>query len=165
MQVAINVPPNPSELDDEVRTQAAHWCMRLHDDTCAAEERLNFQRWIQSDPHHAFEYAKMLEIWELSDELPNNQSTSKNCRPRLRVTASAKCNREWKHLSLLADVARTYPGSVLGGRHNALPGGFRFVRPSAVRIEAQCVRPTPCHRAAQESGLQCGSSQGDGTPR
>jgi transmembrane sensor len=70
-------PPNPSSLDEQILTQAAHWCMRLHDDTCTTEERLDFQRWVQNDPRHAFEYAKMLEIWDLSDELPNNQSTSK----------------------------------------------------------------------------------------
>lgn len=29
------------------------------------------------DPRHAFEYAKMLEIWDLSDQLPNHQNTSK----------------------------------------------------------------------------------------
>lgn len=70
-------PPHPCALDDEILTQAAHWCMRLQDDTCTTEERLDFQRWIQDDPRHPFEYAKMLEIWDLSDELPNKQSTSK----------------------------------------------------------------------------------------
>jgi transmembrane sensor len=36
-------PPNPSSLDEQILTQAAHWCMRLHDDTCTTEERLDFQ--------------------------------------------------------------------------------------------------------------------------
>ncbi|MFS2070834.1 FecR/PupR family sigma factor regulator [Pseudomonas sp. CT11-2] len=69
--------PSPCEMDEEILTQAAHWCMRLQDDTCTTEERLAFQHWIQIDPRHAFEYAKMLEIWELSDGSPNNKSTSK----------------------------------------------------------------------------------------
>lgn len=69
-------PSDPSELDDEILTQAAHWCMRLQDATCLVEERLDFQTWIQSDPRHAFEYAKMLEIWDLSGALPDNQSTA-----------------------------------------------------------------------------------------
>ena len=70
-------PLHPPGLDEEILTQAAHWCMRLHDETCTTEERLGFQNWIQSDPRHAFEYARMLEIWDLSDELPNNRGTSK----------------------------------------------------------------------------------------
>ncbi|WP_283188187.1 DUF4880 domain-containing protein [Pseudomonas sp. PMCC200344] len=81
-------PPNPCEMDEEILTQAAHWCMRLQDDTCTTEERLAFQQWIQTDPRHSFEYAKMLEIWDLSDQLPDNQSTSK----KLLTDTSARHN-------------------------------------------------------------------------
>lgn len=70
-------PPNPGEMDEAILSQAAHWCMRLQENTCTQEERLAFKEWIQIDPRHAFEYAKMLEIWDLSDQLPNNQNTSK----------------------------------------------------------------------------------------
>lgn len=69
--------PSPCEIDEEILTQAAHRCMRLQDEDCTTEERLDFQHWVQIDPRHAFEYAKMLEIWDLSDQLPNNKSTSK----------------------------------------------------------------------------------------
>lgn len=70
-------PSSPHETDDEILTQAAHWCLRLNDETCTADERAVFQQWVQADPRHAFEYAKMLEIWDLSEALPNNPGTAK----------------------------------------------------------------------------------------
>ncbi|WP_322617601.1 FecR/PupR family sigma factor regulator [Pseudomonas sp. BIC9C] len=70
-------PSSPHETDDEILTHAAHWCLRLSDETCTASERATFQQWVQADPRHAFEYAKMLEIWELSEALPDNPGTSK----------------------------------------------------------------------------------------
>ncbi|MFJ2709416.1 FecR/PupR family sigma factor regulator [Pseudomonas sp. NPDC087346] len=70
-------PQSPGEIEDEILNQAALWCMCLQDETCTSEERLAFQEWIQLDPRHAFEYAKMLEIWDLSDQLPANPGTSK----------------------------------------------------------------------------------------
>jgi hypothetical protein len=60
----------PSPPEDSVLMQAAHWCMRLRDKDCTKEERMTFQNWIQSDPVHAFEYARMLEIWDLNGQLP-----------------------------------------------------------------------------------------------
>ena len=70
-------PTPPCEIDDEILTQAAHWCMRLQDDSCTRTERLAFQEWIQLDPRHPFEYAKMLEIWDLSEQLPPHERTTK----------------------------------------------------------------------------------------
>jgi len=70
-------PSLPCEIDEEILTQAAHWRMRLQDDTCSGAERLAFQQWIQLDPRHPFEYAKMLDIWDLSEHLPNKERTSK----------------------------------------------------------------------------------------
>jgi transmembrane sensor len=70
-------PSSPHEADDEILTQAAHWCLRLNDETCTVDERAAFGQWVQADPRHAFEYAKMLEIWDLSEALPNNPRTSK----------------------------------------------------------------------------------------
>lgn len=66
----------PEETDATVLDQAAHWCMRLHDDNCRADERMAFQQWVQADPRHAFEYAKMLEIWDLSEHLPAQPMTA-----------------------------------------------------------------------------------------
>ena len=69
-----------SELDDvneEILNQAAHWCMRLHADDCLSDERLAFQRWIQLDPRHAFEYAKMLEVWDLGGQLAKEPGSAK----------------------------------------------------------------------------------------
>ncbi|WP_256588591.1 DUF4880 domain-containing protein [Pseudomonas sp. HMWF021] len=65
------------EMEDEILNRAAHWCMRLHEDDCTQSERRAFEQWIQTDPRHAFEYAKMLEVWDISDQLPERQSTSK----------------------------------------------------------------------------------------
>ncbi|SMQ24397.1 protein of unknown function [Pseudomonas helmanticensis] len=64
-------------VDDAVLEQAAHWCMWLLDNSCSADERLEFQQWVQADPRHAFEYAKMLEIWDLSEHLPAEPGTAK----------------------------------------------------------------------------------------
>ncbi|WP_085688402.1 MULTISPECIES: DUF4880 domain-containing protein [unclassified Pseudomonas] len=66
-----------NDADEEILNQAAHWCLRLQDDTCTAEERQAFQQWIQLSPRHAFEYAKMLEIWDISEQLPNHSKTRK----------------------------------------------------------------------------------------
>jgi transmembrane sensor len=64
-------------MDEAILSQAAHWCMRLQENTCTQKELSAFKEWIQMDPRHAFEYAKMLEIWNLSAQLPNHQNTSK----------------------------------------------------------------------------------------
>ncbi|WP_331695507.1 DUF4880 domain-containing protein [Pseudomonas sp. ZY71] len=65
------------EMDEDILTQAADWCMRLNDDDCSPADRQDFQHWIQLDPRHAFEYAKMLEIWDLSGQLPEEPGPAK----------------------------------------------------------------------------------------
>ncbi|WP_454562619.1 FecR/PupR family sigma factor regulator [Pseudomonas sp. AIG] len=70
-------PSDLNEMDEDISVQAADWCMRLHDDNCPPAVRQDFQRWIQRDPRHAFEYAKMLEIWDLSGQLPDAPETAK----------------------------------------------------------------------------------------
>ena len=70
-------PSDRNEMDEDLSLQAADWCMRLHDDDCPPAVRQDFQRWIERDPRHAFEYAKMLEIWELSGQLPDEPETAK----------------------------------------------------------------------------------------
>ncbi|KAF1030888.1 MAG: hypothetical protein GAK37_01051 [Pseudomonas sp.] len=57
---------------DAITDAAAHWCMRLHADDCTAAERQDFTRWHDAHPLHAFEYAAMLEIWDVADHLPRN---------------------------------------------------------------------------------------------
>src|SRR5450830_615630 len=57
---------------DAITDAAAHWCMRLHASDCTADERLAFQRWHDAHPLHAFEYAAMLEIWDVADHLPRH---------------------------------------------------------------------------------------------
>ncbi|UIN53468.1 FecR/PupR family sigma factor regulator [Pseudomonas kribbensis] len=80
---------SPQDADDEILNQAAHWCLRLQDETCTPDERQAFQHWIQSSPRHAFEYAKMLEVWELSDQLPDEHDKSKK-----RKATSLPCSFE-----------------------------------------------------------------------
>jgi ferric-dicitrate binding protein FerR (iron transport regulator) len=70
-------PSDLNAMDEDISVQAADWCMRLHDDHCPPADRQDFQRWIQLDPRHAFEYAKMLEIWDLSGLLPEEPETAK----------------------------------------------------------------------------------------
>lgn len=55
---------------DAITDAAAHWCMRLHADDCTAAERRDFTLWHDAHPLHAFEYAAMLEIWDVADHLP-----------------------------------------------------------------------------------------------
>ncbi|MBA6115198.1 DUF4880 domain-containing protein [Pseudomonas sp. NC26] len=70
-------PPPPAQPSDTAITEAATWCLRLHDDECTAQDHAAFEHWLQADPLHAFEYAKMLEIWALSDQLPNHLASAK----------------------------------------------------------------------------------------
>ncbi|WP_322846848.1 FecR/PupR family sigma factor regulator [Pseudomonas sp. B33.4] len=70
-------PSDLNAMDEDISVQAADWCMRLHDDNCPPAVRQDFQRWIQRDSRHAFEYAKMLEIWDLSGQLPDEPETAK----------------------------------------------------------------------------------------
>lgn len=69
-------PPSPDQSYDIVITEAASWCLRMHDETCSAEDHAAFERWLQADPLHGFEYAKMLEIWDLSDQLGNHPASA-----------------------------------------------------------------------------------------
>nr|WP_314616826.1 DUF4880 domain-containing protein [uncultured Pseudomonas sp.] len=79
-------PPPPAQASDTVISEAASWCLRLHDETCCADDHAAFERWLQADPLHAFEYAKMLEIWDLSDRLANHPASASrlltNAAPR-----------------------------------------------------------------------------------
>ncbi len=58
---------------DAITDAAAHWCMRLHADDCTTAERQDFAQWHDAHPLHAFEYAAMLEIWDVADHLPRNE--------------------------------------------------------------------------------------------
>lgn len=58
---------------DAITDAAAHWCMRLHASDCTAAERQAFVQWHDAHPLHAFEYAAMLEIWDVADHLPRHE--------------------------------------------------------------------------------------------
>ncbi|WLH70750.1 FecR family protein [Pseudomonas sp. FP2309] len=78
---------------DAITDAAAHWCMRLHAGDCTSAERLAFEQWHDSHPLHAFEYAAMLEIWDVADHLPRDERdavvVSFKPRNRLRTYAVA----------------------------------------------------------------------------
>ena len=57
---------------DAITDAAAHWCMRLHAEDCSAAERQAFEKWHDAHPLHAFEYAAMLEVWDVADHLPRD---------------------------------------------------------------------------------------------
>ncbi|MGX5794477.1 FecR family protein [Pseudomonas sp. E2-15] len=78
---------------DAITDAAAHWCMRLHASDCTAGERQAFAQWHDADPLHAFEYAAMLEIWDVADHLPRSEPVAVvvpfKPRSRLRTYAVA----------------------------------------------------------------------------
>ncbi|MGH8452076.1 FecR family protein [Pseudomonas sp.] len=78
---------------DAITDAAAHWCMRLHASDCMSAEREAFAQWHDAHPLHAFEYAAMLEIWDVADHLPRNEPTAVvvpfKPRSRLRTYAVA----------------------------------------------------------------------------
>jgi transmembrane sensor len=78
---------------DAITDAAAHWCMRLHASDCTPGERQAFAQWHDSHPLHAFEYAAMLEIWDVADHLPRHETASVvvpfKPRSRLRTYAVA----------------------------------------------------------------------------
>lgn len=59
---------------DTLISEAASWCLCLHDEACTAQDRAAFEQWLQLDPLHGVEYAKMLEIWALSGRLPRDRA-------------------------------------------------------------------------------------------
>lgn len=64
-------------LCDEILGQAAEWCLRLQETACSVADRKAFAQWVQADPRHAFEYARVLETWELSNGLPRQAAPVK----------------------------------------------------------------------------------------
>ncbi|MBY8948204.1 FecR family protein [Pseudomonas sp. SH10-3B] len=78
---------------DAITDAAAHWCMRMHASDCTADERQAFAQWHDSHPLHAFEYAAMLEVWDVADHLPRPETPSRPVpfkpRSRLRTYAVA----------------------------------------------------------------------------
>lgn len=56
--------------DDQLAQEAAHWCMRLHEQSCTEDDHVAFRLWLEADPRHAEEYQAMLGIWSLSEQLP-----------------------------------------------------------------------------------------------
>ncbi|MBA1292838.1 FecR family protein [Pseudomonas lurida] len=82
---------------DTITDAAAQWCMRLHASDCTPAERQAFQQWHDAHPLHAFEYAAMLEIWDVADHLPRTAPAAPVLafKPRSRVrryaVAAALC--------------------------------------------------------------------------
>lgn len=108
---------SPATSDPLVEV-AAHWCMRLHAEDCTAEERAEFQAWVDSDPANALEYAEMLEIWELSAHLPpSTAATGKGTRPaqpRLTPAPQQRPATPTRRRGVLARHARALALALIG---------------------------------------------------
>lgn len=78
---------------DAITDAAAQWCMRLHAHDCTLAERQAFEQWHDAHPLHAFEYAAMLEVWDVADHLPRSEPSAAvvpfKPRKRLRQYAVA----------------------------------------------------------------------------
>ncbi|WP_160109324.1 FecR family protein [Pseudomonas izuensis] len=86
---------SPAEYD-AIADAAAHWCMRLHADDCTLQERLAFEQWLDAHPLHVSEYEAMLEIWEVSGDVP---------RPEVVVPMmQAKSRTPWRTFGIAAAV-------------------------------------------------------------
>lgn len=83
---------------DAVTDAAAHWCMRLHAFDCTVAERQAFEQWHDAHPLHAFEYAAMLEIWDVADHLPR---TSEAPPPVVLVTPPSR----WRTYAVAAAIS------------------------------------------------------------
>ncbi|OPA89986.1 peptide ABC transporter substrate-binding protein [Pseudomonas fluorescens] len=82
---------------DTITDAAAQWCMRLHASDCTTQERKAFEQWHDAHPLHAFEYAAMLEIWDVADYLPRSEPSpvavpfKPHSRGRMYVMVAAVC--------------------------------------------------------------------------
>ncbi len=81
---------------DAITDAAAHWCMRMHAGDCTPQERQAFTQWHDADPLHAFEYAAMLEIWDVADHLPRTETTP--------VVVPFKPRRRLRHYAVAAAI-------------------------------------------------------------
>jgi transmembrane sensor len=81
---------------DAITDAAAHWCMRLHEPDCTAEELQAFEQWLDAHPLHASEYEAMLEIWDIAGDLPRPESVV----PMIRV----KPQTPWRTFGMAAAV-------------------------------------------------------------
>lgn len=57
--------------DEAITAQAVDWCVRLHDQSPTAADLAAFEAWRRSDPRHGQEYDEVVQLWDLSRELPS----------------------------------------------------------------------------------------------
>lgn len=81
---------------DAITDAAAQWCMRLHASDCTDDEREAFTRWHDAHPLHAFEYAALLEIWDVAEYLPHT--------PVAEVIALKPRPRAWRGWAVAAAI-------------------------------------------------------------
>jgi transmembrane sensor len=102
---------------DAIADAAAHWCMRLHATDCTAQERQAFEQWLTANPLHAFEYEAMVDIWEVAEDLPRQDT--------LAPTARRTPETPWRTLGIAAALCvlalplAAYSGWHLGWLPNA----------------------------------------------
>jgi len=86
---------------DAITDAAAHWCMRLHEQDCTAQERAQFEAWLKADPLHASEYEAMLEIWDVAGHLPRP--------PQAQVIPLPVKRRHWPRYGMAASALLAIP--------------------------------------------------------
>lgn len=66
----------PSKHKEAIEQHAIDWRIRLHDRNFNDHEQ--FQRWYNSDPYHARQYAKVNHLWNLLGHITPSYSRSGN---------------------------------------------------------------------------------------
>lgn len=112
---------------DAITDAAAHWCLRLQAPDCTAAERLAFEQWLAANPLHAQEYQAMLEIWEISDNLPRTATPGNVIAlpDRRRPTV-------WRHYAAAAAMvlAALPAGAWIGWEQGWLPNNYQYLESS-----------------------------------
>lgn len=116
---------------DAITDAAAHWCMRLHAVDCSAAERLEFERWYDAHPLHAFEYEAMLEIWDVAEHLPRPETGAPLTSPNANnlQLPIGKPERSWRQYVVTAGIcALALPlAAYAGWQLNLLPDSYEHL--------------------------------------
>lgn len=110
--------------DEAITAQAVDWCVRLHDQAPTAADLAAFEAWRRSDPRHADEYDEVVQLWDLSRQLPP-------CSPSPRALGAPPARRVratgWKGAArrVAAVAAGAAAIAVAGWSLGWLPSDYR----------------------------------------
>ncbi len=111
--------------EDEIKTAARHWLLRLSLESPTAEERAQFAAWCAQDPRHAAAYRRFESIWQgaaLLEELEPLARVPSARNPwwrRLRASLAIRPLRWAASASLTAAIAALGLWSLLTPTHYA----------------------------------------------